>query len=51
MTDLTKLSDEDLLVLWDIATDEAEEADWDEATTEEVCRIEEEVNRRGLGET
>lgn len=42
------LSDEELLVAWDEATEAAEATEWDETTTREVERIESEVIRRGL---
>ena len=46
--DLATLADTDLLVAWDDATAAAEAAEWDEPTTREVERIEQEVVRRGL---
>lgn len=45
---LDQLSDEDLLVAWDEATERADRYGWGPKTTAEVERIETEVNRRGL---
>lgn len=45
---LDRLSDEDLLVLWDTVTERADRYNWGPKTTAEVERVEAEVIRRGL---